>query len=79
MGSIFHKIKRAGEHTARMAKYAVEEGGMSHSERVARREEIMADPNMSEKEKRERIRAMKETTVGKKAIKAGKLIGKIVK
>ena len=31
----------------------------------------MNDPNMSEKERRERIRAMKETTVGKKAIKVG--------
>jgi|GEM_PF-4309315 len=77
MGSIFHKIKRAGEHTARMAKYAIEEGGMHHDERVARREEIMNDPNMSEKEKRERIRAMKETTVGKKAIKVGKIISKL--
>lgn len=77
MGSIFHKIKRAGEHTARMAKYAIEEGGMHHDERVARREEIMNDPNMSEKEKRERIRAMKETTVGKKAFKVGKIISKL--
>lgn len=74
MGSIFHKIKRAGQHTARMAKYAIEEGGMHHDERVERREQIMADPNMSEKEKRERIRAMKETTVARKA---GKIIGKL--
>ena len=77
MGSIFHKIKRASEHTVRMAKYAIEEGGMQHDERIQRREEILSDSDMSEKEKRERIRAMKEVTIAKKATKIAKIADKL--
>ena len=77
MGSIFHKLKKAAGHTGRMVKYAVEEGGMQHDERVQRRQEILSDPDMSEKEKRERIRAMKEVTIAKKAAQIAKTADKI--
>lgn len=79
MGSIFHKIKRATEHTTRMAKYAVEEGNLSSSQREQRKKEITQDSTMSEKEKRERQRAIDEVHTGKKMITAAKIIAKIVK
>ena len=63
-----HKIKRAGEHIGRMAKYGVEEGGMSKEERKQRIEEIRADDSLSDKEKRERIRAIQEINMAKDVI-----------
>ena len=62
---------------ARMAKYVIEEGSMQHDECVQRREEILSDSDMSEKEKRERIRAMKEVTIAKKATKIAKIVDKL--
>ncbi len=62
-----HKLKKAGKHTARMLKYGMEEGYLSHEERAERIAEIRSDDTMSEKEKRERIRAIQEAGIVKKS------------
>ena len=46
-----HKIKKGVKHGVRMGKYALEEGGMHHTERVKRREEIRNDSSMRKKKK----------------------------
>ena len=48
-----------------MAKYALEEGALTHEERTERIAEIRSDKSMSEKEKRERIRALNEAVLSK--------------
>lgn len=62
-----HKLKKAGKHLGRMAKYGIEEGSLTHEEMQQRISEIRADETMTEKEKRERIRAIQEVNLGKKA------------
>ena len=61
-----HKIKKGFKHVERIGKYALEEGSLTHEERIERIAEIRADESMSEKEKRERIRALNETGIVKK-------------
>ena len=63
-----HKLKRAGEHIGRMAKYGLEEGNLSKEESQMRIAEIRADDSLSDKEKRERIRAIQEMQIAKSAI-----------